>query len=257
MNYNNIDLSDKFKVLSITGLNVTPPFAFTQYVPAVGAGSINTGMKISNNIVTVTCDVLGASQNEIKAKIKELAQIFKPTMTISNIVFDTDPDVTYKGFFIGSNVSTEDYGYSVFDLNFDCEPFRYGARINETNINGVTLQNSGTWDSSGVISFSVILPETVASDYDPSVVITLQGTNGIIRLCNYLDTRDLHGIWNIDLKNRTVKKDGSLAMNNIDYIQTSFDQFIIAPGAYTMNFAVNGVGAIIEEINYTYDEVNL
>ena len=228
-----VDLTSKFDIKEISGLDITAPIEIEEFEPKSGNGSEISIYKFKRREVTVTGDFFASTYTNIRGKVEEIGSLLPFTKIDVPIQFDGDPR-TYYGI-VRETKTAEEPTKGEIDIVLYCQPFRYGDEVSEEDIAGVEHTNNGSAPSLGIIAF------TLASE--TSMNISLVGTTGLIAI----DSAPA-GSYEADLKNRTLKKDGVLANTYLDFSTTVWETFAVPVGAYQINCSE------AVQINYTYDE---
>lgn len=227
MIYNGTDFTQlpslNFKVINVEGRNITPSHSLVTTKPLNYPGEILSRRNINSKVITVTADIKFISSRDT---LRDLASLLYLDLDYKQLIFNDEQNIYWMAILMNEvDIVEEKYKFYRIKISFLCEPFAYFvSETVESNINGKTLINLGTTSSLGVIAF------TISSGTEQ--IIELSGTTAQIKL----EDIDLSGDWEIDMKNRTVKKDGILANNKTNFQLTNWVGFHIPVGPYQFDF---------------------
>ncbi|NTW70683.1 MAG: hypothetical protein HGA49_00360 [Eubacteriaceae bacterium] len=229
MIYNSIDLNSVLNVLSVSGRDVIPPYSLVRSNLPKAENPMLAYKKNEERSIIAKCIVKGISKSAIRDTIRNsIAPYLYPSDLIyKSLILSDEPTKEWLAIPDGEIKITDDNPrYCVFEASFIAKLYALStAETTETGINGVVNTNSGTAPALGMITFSITS--------GTSQMITLFGTTSQIKL----EDTNLAGNWEIDMENRTVKKNGVLANNKTNFSLTNWQGFVVPAGAYQFDFS--------------------
>lgn len=228
MIFNGVDFTElpdlKFRILNIEGRNISPSHSLVTVKPLNYAGEILSRRSINSKVIKVTADIKKLPNKDTLRDLGNL--LYHDILEYKQLIFLDEINKYWNAVLMNEiEIVEKNYSFYKIIISFLCEPYAYS--INETmesNINEITLTNSGTLKCMGIITFTI-----------PSGTEQLIKLNGTLSQIKLEDT-DLSGDWVIDMKKRTVLKNGVLANIKTNFQLTNWVGFHIPVGVYQFDF---------------------
>lgn len=213
---------------------VTPPFTNMDENQGGRDGGWDFGIQYDPKIIQVDHYVWTKTRKESQDMIRNMAGHFNPRLGAQEIIFDEEPDKVYYGR-LNSQFKIEELLklFNEFTLEFICyDPFTYSVQ-EYTEI----ITNSGTIEHIGT---HVSKPILVIDHKGGASTITNTTPDGKTQTVTFKDTA-VAGIYTIDMKEGTVKKDddsGDKYIESIEWIELEQGVNTIAHSANITNVTV-------------------
>lgn len=220
-----------YNVLEVQGRDILPPLELKKLTLPMGAGSINSRMKMHNRVIHVRILLEPSLSQSIKEAMREVANRLYTSHKQQRIMFDDDPTICFLGTCTNIIVLKENPYFCEYRATLDCFPLAESfIPTIYKNIDGVTLMNSGTYKSHGTLNFTI--PDGAAT----MQFIGLFGTVAKVVLSTSVSGA-LTGAWEVDMKNRLVKRNNVLEMAKINFELTRWtapmeEEFCVPPGEF-------------------------
>ena len=236
MFYNNIDFSPLFTFLGAKGRKLSENYTIVTQTMPDADDQIPSRKEAKPKEITARVLIEGNGWDAIKNNIREnISPLLLPPDDLQYvpIIFDDEPALRWMGITAGPVEPIEEHQfYTIAEIPFITKNHVYAT--SETMIAAVSPYSeiSGTINGTCKTKGSIMLD--IGATPPSTIIVT--GPTGAVVLRAY-DTYTLEGIWEIDLQARTVKKDGVLAMAYVDFDVTTFEDFVVGPGSFTISLS--------------------
>lgn len=212
-------------VVEVTGREPLPPMRLTQTENRIDFGSANVSISLENREIGVKI-LVGTNGKSIQETYRETAKLFYTGAERRRYVFSDDPKVYWQMSLSEIEIDEEVNNFATIDLTYDAYPLSVDTEeVIVTGTNFIKFYNSGTYPSNGELSFT--------NNSTSAKVISITITDQLSKVVLKADTAaELTGNWVINMQDRTVFKNGALAMQYIDqyasqWVADETDKFYI------------------------------